>query len=120
MTTVLRTDDPPEMAREARALAVRGFDSLKIKIGFGIDRDEEMVAAVREAVGGDVRIRVDAEEHYSVKEALAIGKRMERYDLELISQPVARTDWEGMSFLRSRHSRRIFWPMKASTVRTMC
>jgi o-succinylbenzoate synthase len=101
VTTVLHTDGPAEMAKEARALADLGFHSLKIKIGFGLDQDEAMVAAVREAVGRDVRIRVDAEEHYTVKEALAIGKRLERYDLELISQPVARTDWEGMALLRA-------------------
>ena len=101
VTTVLHTDDPLEMAKEARALAERGFDSIKIKIGFGPDLDEAMVAAVREAVGPGVRIRVDAEEHYTVKEALAIGRRLERYDLELISQPVARTDWEGMALLRA-------------------
>jgi len=101
VTTVLHTDVPLEMAKEARTLVERGFDSIKIKIGFGQDEDEAMVAAVREAVGPGVCIRVDAEEHYTFKEALAVGRRLERYDLELISQPLARTDWEGMAMLRS-------------------
>jgi o-succinylbenzoate synthase len=101
VTTVLHVTEPSEMAVEAKTLAARGLPSLKLKIGFGADQDEAMVAAVRGAVGPDVRLRVDAEEHYSVKEALAIARRLERFDLELISQPVARTDWEGMAFLRT-------------------
>jgi L-Ala-D/L-Glu epimerase len=102
LVTVLHTDAPDEMAREAREWVGRGFQRLKLKIGFGADRDEAMVAKVREAVGNDVLIRVDAEEHYTTKEALAVGLRLEKYDLELLSQPVARSDWDGMALLRNR------------------
>lgn len=101
VTTVIHSGEPAEMAEEAKALVRAGFPSLKIKIGFGPERDEAMVAAVREAVGPGIRIRVDAEEHYELKQALAVARRIERFDLELISQPVARTDWEGMAFLRT-------------------
>jgi muconate cycloisomerase len=100
VTTVIHSDTPSAMAEEAKELVRAGFPSLKIKIGFGLDQDEAMVAAVREAVGSGIRIRVDAEEHYELKQALAVARRIERYDLELISQPIARTDWEGMAFLR--------------------
>jgi o-succinylbenzoate synthase len=101
VVTVLHVAEPEEMAREAREWVARGFRRLKVKIGFGPERDEAMVAKVREAVGSGVMIRVDAEEHYTTKEALAVARRLERYDLELISQPVARTDWEGMALLRT-------------------
>jgi L-Ala-D/L-Glu epimerase len=100
LLTVLHNEEPAAMADEAREWVARGFERLKIKIGFGIDRDEETVAAVREAVGRDILIRVDAEEHYGRKDALRICRSLERFDLELVSQPVARTDWEGMAFLR--------------------
>lgn len=101
LLTVLHVAEPEEMAREAKEWVGRGFRRLKLKIGFGPDRDEAMVAKVREAVGRDTMLRVDAEEHYTTKEALAVARRLERYDLELISQPVARTDWEGMALLRT-------------------
>ncbi len=100
LLTVLHTSQPAEMAEEARHWVDRGVRHLKVKIGFGLERDEEMVAAVREAVGPGVLVRADAEEHYERKEALKVGRRLEKYDLELISQPVTRTDWEGMAFLR--------------------
>lgn len=100
LTTVLHVAQPPAMAEEARTWVGRGFRSLKLKIGFGADADEAMVAAVREGVGPAATIRVDAEEHYGLKEALAVARRLERYDVELISQPIPRTDWDGMAFLR--------------------
>jgi o-succinylbenzoate synthase len=97
--TVLHVDEPEAMAEEAREWVARGVRHLKLKIGFGADRDEAMLAKVREAVGPNIPIRADAEEHYGRKEALRVCRMLERHDLELISQPVARTDWEGMAFL---------------------
>lgn len=102
LVTVLHTGEPDEMAAEAREWVARGVCRLKFKIGFGFDQDEAMVAKVREAVGPQILLRADAEEHYTTKEALRIGSRLERYDLELISQPVARTDWRGMALLRDK------------------
>ncbi|MCC6943168.1 MAG: hypothetical protein IT335_01250 [Thermomicrobiales bacterium] len=102
LLTVLHSGEPAEMAEEARSWIDRGVRHLKLKIGFGVDRDEAMAAAVREAVGPDIPIRADAEESYQRKEALQVGRRLAKYDLELISQPVARTDWEGMAFLRQQ------------------
>jgi L-alanine-DL-glutamate epimerase-like enolase superfamily enzyme len=101
LVAVLHTGEPEEMAEEARAWVARGFRTLKIKLGFGAERDEANVAAARAAVGPAPLIRVDAEEHYALKEALAIARRIERFGIELISQPVARTDWEGMALLRT-------------------
>lgn len=98
--TVLHVADPNEMADEAESLVATGMRRIKIKIGFGAEADEEMVARVRERIGIGAAIRVDAEESYTTKEALRIGRRLMRYDIELFSQPVSRTDWEGMAFLR--------------------
>jgi o-succinylbenzoate synthase len=101
LLTVLHHDTPEAMGQEAAELVQAGFSRVKIKIGFGLEEDEETVAKVREAIGPRVKIRVDAEEHYATKDALAIARRLEKYDLELISQPVPRTDWQGMALLRN-------------------
>lgn len=101
LVAVLHTGEPAEMAAEATEYVGRGFQTLKIKLGFGADRDEANVAAVRGAVGPAPLIRVDAEEHYALKEALGIARRLERFGIELFSQPIARTDWEGMALLRT-------------------
>jgi len=100
VVAVLHAGEPEQLAAEARRWVARGFGRLKLKIGFGPDADEAMVAHVREAVGAGPTLRVDAEERYAVKEALAVARRLAPYAVELISQPVARTDWEGMVLLR--------------------
>lgn len=98
--TVIHVAEPAEMAEEAEALVASGLRRLKLKIGFGADADEEMVAKVRERIGPDIKLRADAEESYTTKAALQVGRRLQRYDLELLSQPVPRTDWDGMALLR--------------------
>lgn len=104
VAVVLQSGEPSAMAAEAREFVLRGFRRLKVKIGFGPEQDEAMVAAVRAAVGPEPLIRVDAEESYQVKAALAAGRRLERHEIELFSQPVARSDWAGMAFLRAQLS----------------
>jgi L-alanine-DL-glutamate epimerase-like enolase superfamily enzyme len=102
LTIVLHSDEPSHMAEEAADWVAQGFTSLKIKIGFGPERDVARVAAVRERIGPGPLIRVDAEEHYDVKESLALARRLEPFAIELISQPVARDNWDGMRYLRER------------------
>ena len=58
--------------------------------------------AIREAVGKDVSIRADANQGYSAKEAIKLCRLAEKYnvDLELLEQPVAAWDLQGMAFVK--------------------
>lgn len=86
-----------QMAEEAKEYVQKGFDSIKVKIGINPQQDIKNVAAVREAVGDDVKIRVDANQGYTSDVAIKTLRKMERYDLELIEQPVPRWDLKGMA-----------------------
>jgi len=88
-----------EMVRTAVRLASRGW-GIKLKIGMGAEADLRLVRAVREAIGPDVPIVVDANQVYPPGVALRLLKRMERYDLWLIEQPCFRTDLAGLALLR--------------------
>lgn len=74
-----------EMADRARAATESGYPILKIKLG--TDRDRAIVEAVR-AVAPDVRIRVDANEAWSPKEAVRKCRDLVGYDVEFVEQPV--------------------------------
>lgn len=89
---------PTEAAALAATAVARGFRALKVKVGDvdGLDR----VAAVRDAAGPPVRIRVDANGAWDVDTAAAALARMARYDLELVEQPVA--SLEDLAALRRR------------------
>jgi len=86
-----------DMAGEAEAMAGKGFKTLKIKVGVDPRLDVERVKAVREAVGDRAEIRVDANQGWTVDKAISTIRRMERYELQLVEQPVAGWDLKGMA-----------------------
>ncbi|MFD2237627.1 mandelate racemase/muconate lactonizing enzyme family protein [Aureimonas populi] len=65
-----------------------GFHAAKIKIGFGVEEDLRVIRAVREAVGDDIRLMVDANHGYDVMEAVAFGRRAEAYGIDWFEEPV--------------------------------
>lgn len=92
---------PDEAAAEAVKWHEKGWRSAKIKVGGGVKADADRVRAVREAVGPDFALRVDANAGYSVDEGLELGRLLEPYALELMEQPVAADDLEGLARIRS-------------------
>jgi muconate cycloisomerase len=92
---------PGEAAAEARKWFDRGFRSAKIKIGSGPANDCDRVGAVREAVGPDMHLRADANAAYDAESAIAVGRMLERFDLQLLEQPVPADDRVGMARVRS-------------------
>ena len=77
---------PAEVAADAERWAARGFTTFKLKLGTG--EDAAQVRAVREAVGADARIRVDANGVWDTEEAVAILREIEPLGIELAEQPV--------------------------------
>ncbi|MBD9557961.1 mandelate racemase/muconate lactonizing enzyme family protein [Ensifer sp. ENS03] len=77
-------DNALEMA-ERRA---QGFHACKIKIGFGIDEDLRVIRAVREAIGDEMRLMIDANHGYTVTEAIRLGKAAADYDIDWFEEPV--------------------------------
>jgi len=84
------TVPPARAAQEARAWMDRGFRSAKIKLDGADPTGVERVAAVREAVGTGMALRVDFNETLPLAEAVAFIKKLEPYHLMLVEQPVAR------------------------------
>jgi L-alanine-DL-glutamate epimerase-like enolase superfamily enzyme len=91
---------PQDAADEARKWFDRGFRSAKIKVGGGLQADCERVKAVREAVGPSMKLRADANAGYSVEDAIALGRLLEPFDMQLLEQPVAENDLTGMARVR--------------------
>ncbi len=77
---------PAEVAEDAQRWADRGFTTFKLKLGVG--DDVAQVRAVRERLGPDAKIRIDANGAWSVDEALGILRMVEPLGLELVEQPV--------------------------------
>ncbi|MCU0604958.1 MAG: hypothetical protein MUC33_20095 [Desulfobacterales bacterium] len=93
---------PEEAAHSALRLVALGFGTIKIKVGMDAAADVRRVAAVRQAVGSAVRLRVDGNGGYDLDTALAVFARMEDDALEWIEQPLPGWDLEGMASLARR------------------
>lgn len=91
---------PEEAAREATVWLEAGFRSAKIKVGSGIEQDRDRVMAVREAVGRNMALRVDANEAYTVEDAIRLARVLSPFDISLFEQPVSRHDLDGMAKVR--------------------
>jgi L-alanine-DL-glutamate epimerase-like enolase superfamily enzyme len=91
---------PQEAAEQARALIEQDFACIKLKIGQDPDLDLERVRAVRGALGPEVPLRVDANEGWTYVQARRFVSRAEAFDLQLLEQPLARWDFEGLARLR--------------------
>ena len=68
----ISVNPPEEMARDARTAIQRGYDCLKVKVGIDPELDVARLAAVREAVGKDVKLRIDANQAWNAKQAVRI------------------------------------------------
>lgn len=84
----LTAGEPEAVAAQAREWAVEGFATFKVKLG-ARDDDAATVGAVRAAVGSDARIRVDVNQAWGVRQAVAALNAIEPHDVELAEQPVA-------------------------------
>ncbi len=79
-----------------------GFRTIKLKTGFGVDSDVAKVVAVRDAVGGEVRLTVDSNEGWSVPEAIYAIRAMEECSLLFAEQPVSAANPRWMQEVRRR------------------
>jgi L-Ala-D/L-Glu epimerase / N-acetyl-D-glutamate racemase len=77
------------MVEKAKQIVSDGFKFIKIKCGINVDDDIENIIAIREAVGPTIKLRLDANEGYSVEEALRIVKTLEKnaVAIEMLEQP---------------------------------
>ncbi len=90
-----------EMVRDALEAVEKGFSILKIKVGKEGAADVRRVQAIREAVGPNVKLRVDANQGWTAAQAVAIVKTMEDkgLDIELVEQPVPADDLAGLKYV---------------------
>ena len=102
-------DKPDDALRaEMEGYVAAGFRTVKVRVNNRTPAEaERKVALCREALGPDVRLAVDvvqgtAARPMSAKEALALARRLEPYDLLWIEEPAEVTDYAGFGWLRDR------------------
>jgi D-galactarolactone cycloisomerase len=91
----------PALAAEAQGYVEAGFDMLKIKIGLlPTGQDVQRAIAVREAIGPDVGLLVDANHAYNAATAIRVGRALEELDVLWFEEPVPPEDRRGYRQVR--------------------
>jgi D-galactarolactone cycloisomerase len=83
------------LVEEALGYKKDGFFAMKLKVGYGIEKDMRYVKAVREAIGNDIVLMVDANHAYNAAEAIRLARKMEKYDIYWFEEPVPPEDIDG-------------------------
>ncbi|MFC9692791.1 mandelate racemase/muconate lactonizing enzyme family protein [Kribbella sp. NPDC056951] len=100
----LSVGDADALATAAKARVADGFDVLKVKVGTDAAADVERVRRVRDAIGPGPRLRLDANQGWSRRDAVTAINALEACNLELVEQPVVAADLEGMAWVTDRVS----------------
>jgi len=90
-------DDPLVNAKEAEELVQKGYREIKIKVGRDVEYDTSRIKEIRSAVGPDVKLRIDANQIWSVSTAIKAINKMAAYDLQLVEQPTPYYDIDGLA-----------------------
>lgn len=95
----LGIDDPDTVHEKAADAHDAGYDVLKLKLG--TDNDRALVETVRDAAP-DARLRVDANEAWTPKEAIQKAHWLADYDVEFIEQPIPATNPRGFAHVHDQ------------------
>lgn len=82
-------DSTEAMTKKAKQIVASGFKCLKIKCGIKVYEDVKNIIAIKEAVGPNIKLRLDANEGYSVEDALKLIEILDKngVDIEILEQP---------------------------------
>jgi L-alanine-DL-glutamate epimerase-like enolase superfamily enzyme len=96
----LSIKEPQEMGHDAAKAVAEGFRALKVKVGIDPEDDCERIRRIRESAGSDIAVRIDANQGWTLGEAMNTLSKLEAFDIELVEQPIAADDIHGLATLR--------------------
>jgi len=103
----LRGTPLEDQAEESLGYIEEGYDAIKIRLLGQPKEDEAIIKLVRDIIGDDIDLMVDAYQKYSPSTAIKMGKRFEKYDLYFLEEPIAQFNLEALARLKSEVDVRI-------------
>jgi len=96
----LSIKSPKEMAEDALKAVKEGFQALKVKVGVNPTEDIERIRLVREAVGENIQLRIDANQGWTPNQAIEALNKIDKFNIQFAEQPVPATDLKGLAQVR--------------------
>jgi L-Ala-D/L-Glu epimerase len=95
--------DINEMVNQAVSIKDKGAKFIKVKVGKGnqAQKDIDSITAIRENIGKDIALRLDANQGWSIQNAITVLTALENYNIQFCEQPVAYYDYEGLKTVKN-------------------
>ena len=93
-----------DLALEAARYREEGFDAMKMKVGLTIGEDIRNVSAVRNSVGDDIQLMVDANHAYSLNESLYLADALKEFRIAWFEEPLSPELYDAYAELRLKVS----------------
>ncbi len=93
---------PEKMARDAVEFKKSGFPAIKVKLGTSMKEDVERIKAIRESIGLDYPVRIDANQGWDTTTAIATLKALEKYNIEHCEEPIPH--WNNRELVKVREN----------------
>ena len=95
-TGVIATSDPENVRKNAEMLKAFGVRVVKVKVGADLERNLQRLELVRETLGDDIELRIDANCAWDVNEAIRQLEALSRLGIAGVEQPLPANDIPGM------------------------
>ena len=95
--SALGPKDPSALVTKMQAQGVNAF---KLKLGFGQATDKHNLELMRELIGSEAELMVDANQAWDVETTLEMAKLFEPFNITWLEEPIPADDWKGMATLR--------------------
>lgn len=99
----LNPTDVPGIEKALEEAFDAGYGTVKVKVGFDVEKDLERVAAIQRINAGRMKLRIDGNQGYSTADAITFVSRVAPDDIELLEQPCHMDDWDGLAEV-ARHA----------------
>ncbi|MGZ5245392.1 MAG: mandelate racemase/muconate lactonizing enzyme family protein [Bacteroidia bacterium] len=94
--------DVEKMVPDAIKIKQKGFRIIKVKLGESKEKDIERIRQIREAIGDEIPLRIDANQGWETDEAIEILSALEPYNIQHCEEPIARWNYMELPKIRKQ------------------
>jgi L-Ala-D/L-Glu epimerase len=94
--------EPDKMVSDALKIKNAGFQVIKVKLGDSAEKDIERIRMIRDAIGKEIPLRVDANQGWDAHTAVTVLQKLLPYNIQFCEEPIPRWDFMQLSRLSAQ------------------
>ena len=93
---------PEKMATDAQKIKNNGFKVIKVKLGSSKNEDVERIRSIRNAIGNEIPLRIDANQGWDKQTAIATLNELAPYNIQFCEEPIPRWNYMELANIRKQ------------------